>query len=55
MYSSPRGFADLAAGLIDGCIAHFQETISVTRTDLPMEGNLHRTRFHLVSAPAAGA
>ncbi|MYN07244.1 heme NO-binding domain-containing protein [Pseudoduganella aquatica] len=55
MYSSPRGFADLAAGLIDGCIAHFKETISVTRTDLPMEGNLHRTLFHLVSAPAAGA
>ncbi|MRV73118.1 hypothetical protein GJ700_15520 [Duganella sp. FT92W] len=47
LYSSPRGFADLAAGLIDGCIAHFQEPIKVTRTDLEKEGNLHRTRFHL--------
>lgn len=47
LYSSPRGFADLAAGLIDGCIAHYQEPIKVTRTDLEKEGNLHRTRFHL--------
>lgn len=52
LYSSPRGFADLAAGLIDGCIAHFQESITVTRTDLPMEDDLHRTRFHMAVAAA---
>ncbi|CAN7553117.1 heme NO-binding domain-containing protein [Pseudoduganella sp. LjRoot289] len=52
LYSSPRGFADLAAGLIDGCIAHFGETIAVTRTDLAKEGNLHRARFHLVTGAA---
>ncbi len=52
LYSSPRGFADLAAGLIDGCIAHYREPITVTRTDLEKEGNLYRTRFHLqVGAP----
>jgi hypothetical protein len=52
LYSSPRGFADLAAGLIDGCIAHYRESITVTRTDLPMEDNLHRTRFHMAVAAA---
>jgi hypothetical protein len=52
LYSSPRGFADLAAGLIDGCIAHFREAITVTRTDLPMQDKLHRTRFHMAVAPA---
>lgn len=48
LYSSPRGFADLAAGLIDGCIAHFKEPITVHRTDLEKEGNLYRSRFHLI-------
>jgi hypothetical protein len=52
LYSSPRGFADLAAGLIDGCIAHFGESITVTRTDLPRQDNLHRTRFHMAVAAA---
>lgn len=47
LYSSPRGFADLAAGLIDGCISHFKEPITVTRIDLEKDGNLHRTRFYL--------
>jgi hypothetical protein len=28
------GFADLAAGLIEGCIEHFGETIDVQREDL---------------------
>jgi len=47
-YSSPRGFGDLAEGLIAGCIKHYGETIDVTRTDLPKEGALHRVRFDLV-------
>jgi len=47
-YSSPRGFGDLAEGLIAGCIKHFGENIAVTRTDLPKEGALHRVRFELV-------
>jgi hypothetical protein len=48
LYSSPRGFGDLAEGLIHGCIKHFGESISLTRTDLPTEGKLHRVRFDLV-------
>lgn len=47
-YSSPRGFGDLAAGLIAGCIQHYGETIAVNRTDLPKEGALYRVRFDLV-------
>jgi hypothetical protein len=48
LYSSPRGFGDLAEGLIQGCIKHFGESITVRRTDLPPEGSLHRVRFELV-------
>lgn len=48
LYSSPRGFGDLAEGLIAGCIRHFGENIQVSRTDLPKEGALHRVRFELV-------
>ena len=51
-YSSPRGFGDLAEGLIAGCIKHFGEDIAVTRTDLPKEGTLHRVRFELVRQTA---
>jgi len=47
-YSSPRGFGDLAEGLIAGCIKHYGESIKVTRTDLPKEGALHHVRFELV-------
>ena len=35
IYSSPRHFGDLAAGLIQGAIAHFDEPIQVERTDMP--------------------
>lgn len=52
VYSSPRGFADLAAGLLQGCIKHFGTPISVERTDLEKEGGMYRTRFHLVQANA---
>ena len=48
LYSSPRGFGDLAAGLIAGCIKHFDEPISVTRTDLEKLNAFHRVRFDLV-------
>jgi hypothetical protein len=34
IYRSTRGLADFAAGLIDGCIEHFGETIDVQREDL---------------------
>ncbi len=31
LYQSPRHFEDLAEGLMHGCIAHFKESIQVTR------------------------
>jgi hypothetical protein len=34
IYRSTRGLADFAAGLIEGCIEHFGETIDVQREDL---------------------
>lgn len=48
LYSSPRGFGDLAAGLIAGCIRHFDELITVSRTDLEKADDCHRVRFDLV-------
>jgi hypothetical protein len=46
VYRSKRPFADLADGLIAGCIAHFQERIEVTREDYPCDVGAH-TRFIL--------
>lgn len=45
-YRSTRGLADFAAGLIDGCIEHFGETIDVQREDLS-GGQGTRVRFSL--------
>lgn len=49
LYQSRRPFADLADGLIQGCIAHFGEPIRIVREDLgeAAAGGLHRTRFTL--------
>ncbi|MEW7973624.1 MAG: heme NO-binding domain-containing protein [Candidatus Thiodiazotropha endolucinida] len=33
-YHSRRPFADLAAGLIDGCVGHFNEQVRIDRQDL---------------------
>lgn len=52
LYCSPRGFGDLAAGLIAGCIGHFKEPIRVTRTNLEKEDAMHRVRFDLVRGAA---
>lgn len=46
LYSSKRPFADLAEGLIQGCIAHYGEPIVVVREDLPGEAGT-RARFAL--------
>lgn len=48
LYSSPRGFGDLAEGLIKGCIAHFGGGIAMTRTDLPALDGKQRVSFDLV-------
>lgn len=34
VYSSERGMADFAHGLIEGCLTHFGEEIKIDRTDL---------------------
>jgi len=44
VYHSPRHFEDLAEGLMQGCVAHFGEPITITREPAP-HGASHR--FHL--------
>ena len=46
VYRSKRPFADLASGLIAGCIDHFDERIEVKREDYPCESGSH-SRFVL--------
>jgi hypothetical protein len=45
-YTSERGFADLAHGLIDASIAHYREPITVTSEDLSAGRRAH-VRFDL--------
>lgn len=49
-YKSKRPFADLAEGLIEGCIAHFGGRITLERKDRP-EGDV-QARFTLTQAAA---
>jgi hypothetical protein len=51
-YRSRRRLADLAQGLIEGCIAHFGEAIAVRREDLD-PGNGEAVRFELTAALAS--
>ena len=46
LYRSQHPFADLAEGLISGCIEHFAAPIDVAREDLPGRSP-YRTRFTL--------
>ncbi len=51
IYRSRRALADFAHGLIEGCIAHFGEPMSIDRTDMPVsDGGAHTcftlTRLH---------
>ena len=46
VYTSKRPFADLAHGLIEGCITHYGESIGVAMEDLSDEGRTH-VRFTL--------
>lgn len=45
-YRSKRPFADLAAGLLAGCVEHFQERVGVDREDLDGPPGTH-ARFTL--------
>lgn len=51
IYRSPRRLPDLAQGLIEGCIDHFGEPISLARDDLS-GGTGEVVRFTLASAAA---
>ncbi|HIQ44287.1 heme NO-binding domain-containing protein [Ectopseudomonas khazarica] len=46
-YRSSRGLADLAEGLIRGCIEHYGERNGVQRVDLPAREGLSITRFEI--------
>jgi len=46
VYQSKRPFADLAHGLIEGCIAHYGEPVDVHMEDLSDDGRTH-VRFTL--------
>ena len=41
IYRSKRPFADLAHGLIQGCMEHFGETGEIAREDMPCEHGAH--------------
>lgn len=48
-YRSPRGLADLAQGLIEGCAAHYHEALQIVREDLSGGSGTH-VRFTLTVA-----
>ncbi|MEL6177621.1 MAG: heme NO-binding domain-containing protein [Myxococcota bacterium] len=50
LYRSSRPLGDLAEGLIEGCLAHYNEPITLTREDLP-DTTLTCVRFTLVRQP----
>jgi hypothetical protein len=49
VYRSDRAMADLAHGLIEGCVDHFGEAIDISVTDLSNEAGRH-VRFELARA-----
>jgi hypothetical protein len=51
LYRSRRPLADLAEGMIQGCVAHFGERITVRRQDLGDPPDGHAARFTLRVAP----
>ena len=52
VYQSKRPFADLAHGLIEGCITHYDEPVNVESEDLSNDGRTH-VRFTLTRQQAA--
>jgi hypothetical protein len=49
-YSSTRGFADLAEGLIDSTSTYYNEKYQIKREDW-VEGDIHNTIFSLLPEP----
>ena len=54
LYRSTRPFSDLAEGMINAAIQHFNESISVTREDIPCQEGAH-TQFTLTKTNHADA
>ena len=53
-YKSRRPFADLAGGLIEACVEHYGESLSIERIDLDGPPGTHAL-FHLApKSPVAG-
>ncbi len=46
VYRSRRPLADFAHGLIEGCVTHFNESVTIERVELPADEGAH-TRFTL--------
>jgi hypothetical protein len=55
IYRSRRRMADFAQGLIEGCVAHFKESMTIQRAELPAQGEEALTRFTLVRTANANA
>lgn len=51
IYRSSRHFADLAEGLILGCVAHFKEAIALTREPVTCDDGSQAIRFVLRQQP----
>ena len=47
VYRSRRSLADFAEGLIEGCVAHFEEPMQIDRIDLPADAEGAHARFTL--------
>jgi hypothetical protein len=55
IYRSPRGLADLAEGLIEGCALHYREPVRVEREDLSGGNGTHvQFKITVQSSPMAG-
>jgi hypothetical protein len=52
IYRSRRALADFAEGLLQSCIAHFNEPMQINRKDMPSDDGAH-TRFTL-TRPSVG-
>ncbi|MBC9070929.1 heme NO-binding domain-containing protein [Thauera sp. CAU 1555] len=47
IYTSSRHFADLAEGLMRGCVAHYREPLRIAREPMPGTAQTSRERFIL--------
>ena len=47
IYRSRRRLADLAHGMVEGCLAHYQSPAKIVRTELPDEGSYQVVRFNI--------